>query len=67
MGKFRQFLTQLSARNTPIFSFPNVIKIEGVFLFMIPHHTIVAGYYGFTLVVRESVVRPSVRPFFLSG
>ena len=31
----------------------------------IPRHTIVAGYYGFTLVVRESVhqsvVRPSVR------
>ena len=31
----------------------------GVFLVFIPRHTIVAGYYGFTLVVRESV-RPSV-------
>ena len=32
----------------------------------IPRHTIVAGYYGFTLVVRESVclsVRPSVFRF----
>ena len=36
-------------------------------LLFIPRHTIVAGYYGFTLVVRESV-RPSyVRPFFISG
>ena len=35
-------------------------------LFFIPRHTIVAGYYGFTLVVRESVrlsVRPSVFRF----
>ena len=35
-------------------------------LFFIPRHTIVAGYYGFTLVVRvsvrPSVVRSSVRP-----
>ena len=34
-------------------------------ILFIPRHTIVAGYYGFTLVVRESVrpsyVRPSVR------
>ena len=38
-------------------------------------HTIVAGYYGSTLVIRESVrlsvrpsvVRPSVHPFFVSG
>ena len=29
-------------------------------LFFIPRHTIVAGYYGFTLDVRVSV-RPSVR------
>ena len=29
-------------------------------VFFIPRHTIVAGYYGFTLVLRESV-RPSVR------
>ena len=28
----------------------------------IPRHTIVAGYYGFTLVVRESVRRTSVHP-----
>ena len=37
-------------------------------LFFIPRRTIVAGYYGFTLVVRESVhlsVRPSVRFLFL--
>ena len=37
----------------------------------IPRHTIVAGYHGFTLVVRVSVrlsvCRPSVRPFFVSG
>ena len=36
-----------------------------LFGFFIPHHTIVAGYYGFTLVVHESVrpsyVRPSIR------
>ena len=44
-------------------------------LLIIPRHTKVAGYYGFTLVVRvsvrlpvrPSVLRPSVRPFYLSG
>ena len=39
--------------------------------FFIPRHTIVAGYYGFMLVIRESVrlsVHPSVvRTFFVSG
>ena len=37
---------------------------HNIFLF-IPRHTIVAGYYGFTLVVPVSIrlsVRPSVRP-----
>ena len=38
---------------------------------IIPRHTIVAGYYDITLVVRLSVrhtsVRPSVHPFFVSG
>ena len=31
MGKFRQFLTELSARDTPIFSFPdyNLSKYKG--------------------------------------
>ena len=39
-------------------------QISSIF---IPCHTIVAGYYGFTLVVRDSV-RPSyVHPFFFSG
>ena len=36
--------------------------------FFIPRHTIVAGYYGFTSVVWESVrlsVRPSVRPSYV--
>ena len=37
----------------------------------IPRHTIVAGYYGFTMdvrvSVRPSIVCPSVRPFFVSG
>ena len=42
----------------------------------IPRHTIVVGYYGFTLVVRvsvrpsvirPSVVHPSIRPFLFSG
>ena len=47
------------------------IRVNGIFwkknksLIFIPHHTIVAGYYGFTLdvcvSVRPSVVRPSVR------
>ena len=36
------------------------------FYFFIPRHTIVAGYYGFTLDVRVSV-RPSIRPYFVSG
>ena len=39
-----------------------------IFLF-IPHHTIVAGYYGFTLdvhvSVRPSVSHTSVHPFFI--
>ena len=32
MGKFRQFLTELSARDTPIFSFPddNLSKCQGI-------------------------------------
>ena len=41
------------------------------FSFFISRHTIVAGYYGFTLDVRVSVCpsvsRTSVRPFFVSG
>ena len=42
-----------------------------IFFLVIPRHTIVAGYYGFTLDVRVSV-HPSVRhtsicPFFVSG
>ena len=36
----------------------------GVFLVFIPRHTIVAGYYGFSLVVRESV-RASVCPSYI--
>ena len=40
-------------------------------ILFIPRHTIVAGYYSFTLDVRVSVrpsARPSyVRPFFVSG
>ena len=33
MGKFRQFLTELSAQDTPIFSFPeyNMSKLQGIF------------------------------------
>ena len=33
MGKFRQFLTELSARDTPIFSFPddNLSKHQWIF------------------------------------
>ena len=33
MGKFRQILTELSARDTPIFSFPddNLSKSQGIF------------------------------------
>ena len=30
------------------------------FIFFIPRHTIVAGYYGFTLDIHVSAVRPSV-------
>ena len=32
MGKFRQILTELSARDTPIFSFPddNLYKCQGI-------------------------------------
>ena len=34
MGKFRQFLTELSARDTPIFSFPddNLSKHQWIFI-----------------------------------
>ena len=33
MGKFRQYVTELSARDTPIFSFPdyNLSKLQGIF------------------------------------
>ena len=47
------------------------VGVQKIFLFFIPRHTIVAGYYGFTLVVCVSVrrvsVRPSIRPFFVFG
>ena len=33
-----------------------------IFHFFIPCHTIVAGYYGFTLVLCKSIRRTSVRP-----
>ena len=36
--------------------------IRTILAIFIPRHTIMAGYYGFTLVVRESV-----HPFFVSG
>ena len=113
MRKFRQFLTELSARHMSVFLFPydNFSKYQLMFtkLYMciameisfgmlmgkssqffgrficppydsgralsfyvfIPRHTIVAGYYGFTLDVRvcvclsvrsSVVIRPSVRP-----
>ena len=39
--------------------FPQLCFRDLLFVFFIPRHTIVAGYYGFTLVVRESV-HPSV-------
>ena len=42
-----------------MFLFSGVFSHDSFFV-VIPRHTIVAGYYGFTLVVRESV-RPSVR------
>ena len=34
------------------------------FPFFIPRHMIVAGCYGMTLAVRESICRTSVRPYF---
>ena len=40
----------------------NLLSVLNILSFLfIPRHTIVAGYYGFTLDVRVSV-RPSVRP-----
>ena len=52
----------------------NSFPLRVAFIF-IPRHTIVAGYYGFTLVVRESVhlsahpsyVRPYVHPSIRSN
>ena len=44
-------------------------KVADDILIFIPHHTIVAGYYGFTLdvhvSVRPSVVRPSIFRFWM--
>ena len=41
-------------------------SFASIFIIFIPRHTIVVGYYGFTLVVHESVgrsvIRPSIRP-----
>ena len=50
----------------------NSTKHELKSLHFIPRHTMVAGYWGFTLdvvcrSVHPSFVRPSVRPYFVSG
>ena len=54
--------------STLYMTLPLLISVRLLSLF-IPHHLIVVGYYGFTLVVRESVrpsyVRPSVHFSFL--
>ena len=54
---------QLTMHHREYIAMPNLLCVTGnIFTFLIiPRHTIVAGYYGFTLDVRVSV-RPSVRP-----
>ena len=47
MGKFHEVLTEFSACRT--------IHVVLSFHFFIPHHTIVAGYYGFMMVIHVSV------------
>ena len=73
MGKFRQFLTELSARDTPIFSFPdyNLSKQQGIFTklamcidikeiwFGIPNGQILSNFYG--------VICPRHAHIFVSG
>ena len=50
-----------AAGNLPCHQYLHCLLLFCFFVvFIIPRHTIVAGYYGFTLVVRVSV-RPSVR------
>ena len=73
MGKFRQIFTELSARDTPIFSFPecNLSKYQGIFTklaicidikeiwFGIANGQILSNFYG--------VICPRHADIFVSG
>ena len=73
MGKFRQIFTELSARDTPIFSFldDNLSKKQGIFIklaicidikeiwFGIANGQISSNFYG--------VLCPRYAQFFISG
>ena len=59
------FCTVCSGLSVPILRVITVgLVVEWNCSLFIPHHTIVAGYYGITLAVRVSLCCTSVRPYF---
>ena len=69
MGKFRQFLTELSARDTPIFSFPddNLSKHQGIFTKLDMGIDIVEIWFGIANGQISSIFDgylPETRPYF---
>ena len=73
MGKFRQFLTELSARDTPIFSFPddNLSKYQWIFTKLGMCIDIVKIWFGIAngqiLSIFDGVIRPRHAHIFFSG
>ena len=66
MGKFCQFLTELSARNTPIFSFPddNLSKHQWIFTKLGMCIDIVEIWFGIANAQISSIYLPETRPYF---
>ena len=73
MGKFRQFLTVLSARDMPIFSFPdyNLSKYQGIFTKLGTCIDIVEVWFGIAngqiSSIFDRVICPRHAHIFVSG
>ena len=73
MGKFRQFLTELSARDTPIFSFPddNLSKRQWIFTKLGMCIDIVKIWFGIAnnqiSSIFDGVICPRHAHIFVSG
>ena len=73
MGKFRQFLMELSARDMPIFSFPdnNLSKLQGIFTKLGMCIDIVESWFeianGQISSIFDRVICPRHAHIFISG